>query len=150
MISLCSALEIDPSEVTLAILSYYVKSPQMGVFKREDYINGWVAMGDVDTLEKQKKMMHKIKEDLLNDSAVRGNRTQGEKVAGSGGTFNRVYDFVYSWGRQEGQKQLGEFLRGRKGWDMGMRGLGTRGHGEMREMATLSDWYMNSMKGISD
>lgn len=80
MISLCSALEIDPSEVTLAILSYYVKSPQMGVFKREDYINGWVAMGDVDTLEKQKKMMHKIKEDLLNDSAVRGIELKVKKL----------------------------------------------------------------------
>lgn len=108
MIKLCEVLEVDPSEVTLAILSYYVRSPSMGVFQREDYINGWVALGDVDSVEKQKKMMVKVREDLLNDAAVRGKRAEGEKVAGSGGTFNRVYDFVYNWGRQEGQKQLGE------------------------------------------
>lgn len=115
MVKLCELLEIDPSEVTLAILSYYVRSPSMGVFKREDYINGWVALGDVDSVEKQKKVMIKVKEDLLNDAPVRGKRAEGEKVAGSGGTFNRVYDFIYNWGRQEGQKQLGEWI-GFCGW----------------------------------
>lgn len=103
--SMCEDLSISPEDVVLLPLSFYLRSPSLGTFQKEHYIEGWKSIGGsnkCDTIEAQKKLLNTLREELKSDSAVRGDRASESKQ----GLFNRTYEFTYSFARPEGQKSL--------------------------------------------
>lgn len=108
---LCEDLDISPEDVVMLPLSFYLRSPSLGTFQRTPYIEGWRAIADtekVDTLAAQKKLLPKLRDELKKDAPVRGLRA----TEGKSGLFHRVYEFTYTFARQEGQKSLGEYSNG--------------------------------------
>jgi DCN1-like protein 1/2 len=104
---MCQDLEISPEDVVMLPLSFYLKSPSLGTFQRAQYIEGWKAiagMEKVDSLESQKRLLPKLREEMKKDAVVRGERGTESK----NGLFHRVYEFTYTFARQEGQKSLCE------------------------------------------
>ncbi|PWN46762.1 defective in cullin neddylation protein 1, partial [Violaceomyces palustris] len=113
--AMCEDLEISPEDVVFLPISYYLRSPSIGTFNREDYVSGWRILGSCDTVEKQRKILPSLREELVKNSAVRSDRlatAAPTEIKGSGGggggggLFNRVYDFTYGIARPEGQKSL--------------------------------------------
>lgn len=106
---MCKDLNISPEDVVMLPLSFYLGSPSLGTFQRAPYIEGWRAIADtekIDTLTAQKKLLPKLRDELKKDAPVRGIRATEAKS----GLFHRVYEFTYTFARQEGQKSLCEFL----------------------------------------
>ncbi|KAK0564721.1 Scaffold-type E3 ligase [Tilletia horrida] len=101
---LCSDLGISPEDPEILPLSFYLRSPSLGTFTREGYVEGWRSLGPaLDTKEKQKSFVaDALKRDLRTDAHVRGPLGQQAK----GGLYRRVYDFTYTFARPEGQKSL--------------------------------------------
>jgi DCN1-like protein 1/2 len=100
-------LDISPEDVVLLPLSFYLKSPSLGTFQRAQYIEGWKAIAGserMDSLQAQKKLLPKLRDELKEDAAVRGERGTESKS----GLFHRVYEFTYTFAREEGQKSLCE------------------------------------------
>ncbi|CAD6887679.1 unnamed protein product [Tilletia controversa] len=101
---LCSDLGISPEDPAILPLSFYLRSPSLGTFTREEYVEGWRSLGSgLDTKEKQKEYVAKtLSKELRQDAPVRGPlATQGK-----GGLYRRVYEFTYTFARPEGQKSL--------------------------------------------
>lgn len=108
---MCEDLEISPEDVVMLPLSFYLRSPSLGTFQRASYIDGWRAIADtdkVDSLASQKKLLPKLRDELKKDAPVRGERA----TEGKSGLFNRVYEFTYTFAREEGQKSLCELRAG--------------------------------------
>lgn len=102
---MCEDLGISPDDVVMLPLSFYLRSPSLGAFHRDAYIEGWRAIagtGKCDTLESQKQLLPKLREELKQDAAVRGERANESKQ----GLFHRTYEFTYTFARPEGQKSL--------------------------------------------
>ena len=100
-------LEISPEDVVMLPLSFYLRSPSLGTFQRTPFIEGWRAIAGTekcDTLESQKKLLPRLREEMQKDAQVRGDRGSESKS----GLFQRVYEFTYAFARPEGQKSLGE------------------------------------------
>ena len=104
----CSQLEVSPEDVVLLALSFYLQSPTMGKFKRNEFISGWRTLADgtaaCDSIEGQKKRLPKLLEELQKDAHVKGELATKAK----GGLYKRVYEYTYSFARPEGQKSLRE------------------------------------------
>lgn len=104
----CSQLEVSPEDVVLLALSFYLQSPTMGKFKRNEFISGWRTLADgsaaCDTIQGQKKRLPKLLEELQKDSDVKGELATKAK----GGLYKRVYEYTYAFARPEGQKSLRE------------------------------------------
>jgi DCN1-like protein 1/2 len=45
--SFCEALEVDPGDVVLLAIAYELKSPRMGHWTRQGWIEGWKHIGRV-------------------------------------------------------------------------------------------------------
>ncbi|UZJ51562.1 hypothetical protein CBS101457_000882 [Exobasidium rhododendri] len=98
-------LDISPEDVVLLPLSFYLKSPSLGTFQKAQYIEGWKAIAGsekVDSIQYQKKLLPRLREELKKDAAVRDERGAESKS----GLFHRVYEFTYTFAREEGQKSL--------------------------------------------
>jgi len=101
---LCSDLGISPEDPVILPLSFYLKSPSLGTFSREGYVDGWRSLGSgLDTKEKQKEFVNgTLARELRQNAPVRGTlATQGK-----GRLYQRVYEFTYAFARPEGQKSL--------------------------------------------
>lgn len=109
---MCEALEVSPEDVVFLPLSYYLKSASMGTFTREGYINGWKMLDLSDTIDKQKKTLEKLRQELLDNKPLRLERIAQEKsnpATASGankGLYEKVYEYTYAFARREGQKSL--------------------------------------------
>ncbi|CEH12478.1 Uncharacterized conserved protein [Ceraceosorus bombacis] len=68
----------------------------------DQYKEGWRTLDGADTVAKQKQVLPKLREELERDAEVRGALAS----EGKGGLFARVYDWVYAYARDEGQKSL--------------------------------------------
>lgn len=104
---MCEDLGISPEDVVMLPLSFYLRSPSLGTFQKTPYIDGWRAIADtekIDSLAGQKKLLPRLRDELKKDSPVRGDRGTESKS----GLFHRVYEFTYTFAREEGQKSLCE------------------------------------------
>jgi DCN1-like protein 1/2 len=104
---MCQDLEISPEDVVMLPLSFYLRSPSLGTFQKQHYIEGWRAIAGtsaVDSLKSQMKLLPVMRDELKKDAAVRGERGNESKS----GLFHRVYEFTYTFAREEGQKSLCE------------------------------------------
>ena len=104
---MCQDLDISPEDVVMLPLSFYLRSPSLGTFQRAHYIDGWRAIAGtdkVDSLQSQKKLLPRLRDELKRDAPVRGDRESESKY----GLFHRVYEFTYTFARPEGQKSLCE------------------------------------------
>lgn len=105
---MCEALSISPEDVVMLPLSFYLKSPSLGTFRRDDYIAGWRTIADgqpCEDAEAQKRLLPRLRQELEQDAPVRGERASEAK----GGLFARTYEFTYTFARPEGQKSLREW-----------------------------------------
>ncbi|KAJ9477499.1 Defective in cullin neddylation protein 1 [Pseudozyma hubeiensis] len=111
-LKMCEALEVSPEDVVFLPLSYYLKSETMGTFTREGYVNGWKMLDLSDTIEKQRKTLEKLRQELLENKPLRLERIAEEKsnpATASGankGLYEKVYEYTYGFARREGQKSL--------------------------------------------
>ncbi|KAK0536016.1 Scaffold-type E3 ligase [Tilletia horrida] len=101
---LCSDLGISPEDPAILPLSFYLRSPSLGTFTRDGYVDGWRTLGPgLDTKEKQKEFVAgTLAQELRQNAPVRGPLA----AQGKGGLYRRVYEFTYAFARPEGQKSL--------------------------------------------
>ncbi len=111
-LKMCEALDVSPEDVVFLPLSYYLKSPSIGTFTRNDYVNGWKMLDLSDTIEKQKKTLEKLRQELLDNKPLRLERIAEEKAnpaiasTANKGLYEKVYEYTYGFARTEGQKSL--------------------------------------------
>ncbi len=111
-LKMCEALEVSPEDVVFLPLSFYLRSPSIGTFTRTDYVAGWKMLDLSDTLEKQKKTIEKLRQELLENKPLRLERVAQEKAdpatasSANKGLYEKVYEYTYAFARQEGQKSL--------------------------------------------
>jgi DCN1-like protein 1/2 len=111
-LKMCEALDVSPEDVVFLPLSYYLKSPSIGTFTRADYVNGWKMLDLSDTIEKQKKTLGKLRQELLENRPLRLERLAEEKAnavtasSANKGLYEKVYEYTYGFARREGQKSL--------------------------------------------
>ncbi|KAJ1032729.1 hypothetical protein NDA16_000750 [Ustilago loliicola] len=111
-LKMCEALQVSPEDVVFLPLSYYLKSPSIGTFTRNDYVNGWKMLDLSDTLEKQAKTLEKLRQELLENKPLRLERIAEEKSnpatasSANKGLYEKVYEYTYGFARREGQKSL--------------------------------------------
>lgn len=46
-IRLCEDLGVDPEDVVLLAVAFELKSPEMGVWERKSWVDGWKGVGSV-------------------------------------------------------------------------------------------------------
>ncbi|SAM77774.1 related to DCN1-scaffold-type E3 ligase [Ustilago bromivora] len=111
-LKMCEALEVSPEDVVFLPLSYYLKSPSIGTFTRNDYINGWKMLDLSDTINKQQKTLEKLRQELLENKPPRFEHIAEEKSnpatasSANKGLYEKVYEYTYGFARKEGQKSL--------------------------------------------
>ncbi|GAA5966204.1 hypothetical protein JCM3765_006087 [Sporobolomyces pararoseus] len=87
----CSAINLDPQELEMLGLSFFLKSPTMGKFEKKLWLNSWLSVS-ADTLEKQQEYVEKVLKFKL--------------VEKDGNFFKKVYDFSFDYAKPEGQKSM--------------------------------------------
>ncbi|PWN38367.1 DUF298-domain-containing protein, partial [Meira miltonrushii] len=103
--SMLEDLKMSPEDAVVLPLSFYLRSPSLGSFQKEHFIEGWKSIAGskkCDSIEAQIKLLEQLREDLKTDAPVRGDRASESKQ----GLFHRTYEFTYTFGRPEGQKSL--------------------------------------------
>ena len=98
-------LKMSPEDAVVLPLSFYLRSPSLGTFQKEQYIEGWKSIAGskkCDSIEAQMKLLETLREELKADAPVRGDRANESKQ----GLFHRTYEFTYTFARPEGQKSL--------------------------------------------
>ncbi|CBQ70655.1 conserved hypothetical protein [Sporisorium reilianum SRZ2] len=111
-LKMCEALQVSPEDVVFLPLSFYLKSPSIGTFTRTDYVNGWKMLDLSDTIDKQKKTLDKLRQELLENKPLRLERIAEEKsnpataASANKGLYEKVYEYTYGFARREGQKSL--------------------------------------------
>ncbi|PFH50214.1 hypothetical protein AMATHDRAFT_145703 [Amanita thiersii Skay4041] len=83
-IKLCEDLNVNPEDVVLLAVAYELKSPSVGVWKRQGWIQGWKSVGWMQT--------------------ALGNLR--EKLGSDPGYFQKVYNYTFEFARVEGQRSL--------------------------------------------
>lgn len=102
---MCEELSVSPEDPVVLALSFYLKSPSMGHYTRDGYIEGWRTISPTaDTIAKQKEALVALRRQFESDADVKGALAND----GKGGLFTRVYEWVYAYARDEGQKSLCE------------------------------------------
>lgn len=123
-LEMCEALEISPEDVVFLPLSFYLKSASIGTFTRSDYVQGWKTLDQSDTLAKQKQTLATLRKELYDNKPIRLERVNEDQKASvpstlkGKGLYERVYDYTYSFARQEGQKSLGKIRMCALKWEV--------------------------------
>ncbi|KAL7750927.1 Scaffold-type E3 ligase [Sorochytrium milnesiophthora] len=86
---LCKDLSVDPSDVVLLVIAFYMQCPRMCEFTREGWVNGWTKL-ECDTLDKMRAILPTLRKRLETDEEL----------------FKDVYQYAFVFGREEGQKSL--------------------------------------------
>lgn len=91
--NLCNDLDIEPTQLEFLLLSHQLNSERMGEFSREGFINGCTQL-EADSIDKLKK---KLQTTLINNY----HSDEG---------FRKIYNYAFLFGRQTGQKSLGNSI----------------------------------------
>lgn len=87
--SFCEAIELDLGAAGVLALSYELKSPQMGVFKRKEWVEGWKALR-CDTIPAMKAGVEKMQQRLVSDASF----------------FRQVYLYTFEFAKAAGQRSI--------------------------------------------
>ncbi|KAF5334925.1 hypothetical protein D9611_010029 [Ephemerocybe angulata] len=88
-IKLCEDLEVDPEDVVMLAVAYELKSPRIGEWSRQGWLDGWKALG-VDSLPAMKAVVAKLRKQLSSDPKY----------------FGKVYAHTFEFAKSEGQRSL--------------------------------------------
>jgi len=88
-IKFCEDLGVDPEDVVLLAVAYELKSPRIGQWTRQGWLEGWKNIG-CDTISGMKTALVGLRLKLRTDS----------------GYFQKVYNHTFDFARQEGQRSL--------------------------------------------
>jgi DCN1-like protein 1/2 len=88
--SFCEALEVDPGDVVLLAIAYELKSPRMGHWTRQGWIEGWKHIG-ADSISSMHLSLSRLRSQLASDPEF----------------FRKVYIYTFDFARSEGQRSLG-------------------------------------------
>ncbi|KAJ1536887.1 hypothetical protein HK096_006886 [Nowakowskiella sp. JEL0078] len=83
VLQFCEDLEVDPQDVVVLVIAWYMSAQKIGEFTKAGFING------VDSIEKLKEELPRIRSDL-NDKKK----------------FKEIYEFTFKFGLQENRKNL--------------------------------------------
>lgn len=92
-----SDLDVAPEDPSVICLAHLLRAPRMGVFDKKGWVDGWksaslrVGSGG-DLIPGQKQKVRELGSHLKTDPTY----------------FAEVYRFTFDWGKEEGQKSLGE------------------------------------------
>lgn len=86
----CEALEVDPEDVVLLAIAYELKSPRMGHWTRQGWIDGWRNIG-ADSMSMMQTSLTRLRTQLATDPDY----------------FKKVYNYTFDFARNEGQRSLG-------------------------------------------
>eukprot|EP00005_Dracoamoeba_jomungandri_P005704 CAMPEP_0174250592 /NCGR_PEP_ID=MMETSP0439-20130205/723_1 /TAXON_ID=0 /ORGANISM="Stereomyxa ramosa, Strain Chinc5" /LENGTH=275 /DNA_ID=CAMNT_0015330713 /DNA_START=41 /DNA_END=868 /DNA_ORIENTATION=+ len=87
IIRFCKDLHVDPEDVVLLVFAQKLDASEMGFFTKEEFMEGLEKYG-VDSLEKVKEFLSKIKEEL-NDPVK----------------FREIYRFAFNFAKDEEEKR---------------------------------------------
>jgi len=89
-IKFCEDLEVDPEDVVLLAIAYELKSPRLGQWTKQGWIDGWKAIG-TDSILGMKSALTRLRNQLASDPSY----------------FQKVYNHTFDFARAEGQRSLG-------------------------------------------
>ncbi|KXZ49925.1 hypothetical protein GPECTOR_19g376 [Gonium pectorale] len=82
----CEELEVDPTDIVVLIISYYMNAAVMCEYSKDEFTSGLVKLG-VDSADKLKRRLPELRAEVKAD-----------------GKFKEVYTFAYNFSREKGQK----------------------------------------------
>jgi len=85
---LCNDLGVDPEDISILVLSWYMNAQRMGYFKKEEWTSGLQKIG-VDSIAKLKAHLPTLKKDL--DDPIK---------------FKDIYRFAFFFTKEKDQKIL--------------------------------------------
>jgi len=88
-LQLCEDLNVDPDDVVILSLAYELKSPRMGQWTKQGWIEGWKSIG-ADSISAMKTALPRLRDQLGSDPEY----------------FRKVYNHTFDFGRSEGQRSL--------------------------------------------
>ncbi|KAF7759707.1 hypothetical protein Agabi119p4_11402 [Agaricus bisporus var. burnettii] len=88
-IKLCEDLGVDPEDVVMLAIAYELKSPRMGTWTKQGWIDGWKALR-CDNIASMKAVMSELRSRLARDPEY----------------FKNVYNHSFEFARSEGQRSL--------------------------------------------
>ncbi|KAF8339263.1 Cullin binding-domain-containing protein [Amanita rubescens] len=83
-LDLCSDLKVDPEDVALLAMAYELKSPRIGVWTRQGWIQGWKNIG-CDTMDGMKVSLGDLR----------------DKLSSSPKYFQSVYNYAFNFAKAE-------------------------------------------------
>ncbi|KAJ1554899.1 hypothetical protein HK096_000353, partial [Nowakowskiella sp. JEL0078] len=88
VLQFCEDLEVDPQDVVVLVIAWYMSAPKIGEFTKAGFIDGLIKM-DVDSIEKLREKLPRLRSDLNDEKK-----------------FKEIYTFTFKFGLQENRKNL--------------------------------------------
>jgi len=89
-IKFCADLDVNPEDVVLLAIAYELKSPGIGQWTKQGWMEGWRNIG-ADSISEMKNALARLREQLGSDSFY----------------FEKVYKYTFDFARNEGQRSVG-------------------------------------------
>lgn len=86
----CEDLGVDPEDVVLLPIAYELKSPSVGSFPRDPWINGWKSLA-CDSILSMKAALPRLRDKLANDPSY----------------FTSVYNYTFEFAKTGAQRSIG-------------------------------------------
>nr|XP_043620750.1 DCN1-like protein 1 [Erigeron canadensis] len=86
--TLCNDLQVDPQDIVMLVVSWYMKAATMCEFSKQEFVGGLQSLG-VDSLEKFREKIPFMRSELKDDQK-----------------FKEIYIFAFGWAKEKGQKSL--------------------------------------------
>jgi len=86
--SLCKDLGVDPEDLVVLVLAWYLNAQTMGYFKKDEFIAGLQKLG-VDSVSRLKNQLNNFKKDLEDPAK-----------------FKEIYRYAFSFAKERDQKIL--------------------------------------------
>ena len=94
-IKFCEDLSVNPEDVALLAVAYELKSPGVGAFPKEGWVDGWKRL-QCDSIPKIKAQLAQLNSKLANDTEY----------------LQAVYNYTFNFAKSEGQRSIREFSTG--------------------------------------
>jgi len=82
-------LNIGPEDVVVLPIAYELKSPTVGTFLRQPWIDGWKSL-ECDSLDSMKAALPRLRDKLANDRSY----------------FSSVYNYTFDFAKNSGQRSI--------------------------------------------
>ncbi|KAG2494561.1 hypothetical protein HYH03_007327 [Edaphochlamys debaryana] len=82
----CEDLEVDPTDIVVLVVSYYMNAAVMCEYSKDEFTSGMVRLG-CDAIDKLKRRLPELRAELKQDAK-----------------FREVYAYAYNFSREKGQK----------------------------------------------